>query len=364
MAAPVLLTWYACDLRSGLILEELRSLAPAGAFGCKLGASTTANFDLDLGGAPASWVEATQPGRSMLVGVDDLTQVPIWAGFVLTRVRGSANTVSLGCATPEAYMDRRYTGDVSYPVATDAATILIDLGSGLVTVPCPQFVFDAPATGINLAYTVDDTDDRTILSTWQELMGQQGGPEWTIIPGWLDDTHQIIQLTISIRPKVGYQSTSPEAVFDLPGCIADYQQTESYEAGKGANEVMAWGDGQGASRLKSAVHLDADALNAGWVPWVYRFTPASGLTDPTQLDAHAAEALAQLQDGTSTWAVNAVASRAPRVGSDWGLGDSVRATIAAGRSPGHPDGADVVARAYAWQLDPAADRITPILVEE
>lgn len=96
--------------------------------------------------------------------------------------------------------------------------------------------------------------------------------------------------------------------------------------------------------------------------WEHRETPAAGITDTTQLDRHAAEALALMQSGSRAWALQAVASRAPRLGSAWALGDSVRVQIDS--SPRHPAGASAVARAYAWSLDPKADRVSPILLED
>ena len=357
---PLLLDWYACDLKTGIIGEELRSLTPSGTIGRKLGQSVTANFSLDLNGAPPAWETATQPGRTMLVAVDTATQIPVWAGLILTRDGGSSNTVAIGAATFEAYLDRRYTGDYSQ-FGVDQAVIMTGVSQALNT-DAPPFVFDAPNTGVLATYTVQDGDDRTVLSSLQELMGQEGGAEFTIDVAWADAAKTTFNLPIRIRPKIGVQSTNPEVVFDFPGCISSYSVTESYEAGKGATEVLAWGDGQGQSRLKSSVYTATALLGLGWPRWTYRYTPASGLTDPDQLNSHAAQALAQMQGGSTAWTVEAVASRAPRLGADWALGDSIRVHVAT--SPRHPAGADKVARIYAWDLDPGGDKVTPILLEE
>ena len=190
----------------------------------------------------------------------------------------------------------------------------------------------------------------------------EGAPEWTIDTVWADSAQTAVQLVLRVRPAIGVQSAMPEAVFDLPGCITRYELSESYESGRGATSVRAWGDGEGAGRLRGVDQTDASLIAAGWCRWENRFTPSSGLTDPDQLTAHAVQALAQQRTGMRTWTVEAVASRAPRVGLDWALGDSVHVQI--GASPRHPGGADTVSRAYAWHLDPGADRITPVLVEE
>lgn len=363
MIGAVTWSYYACDLRSGLILEDLRILSPSGALGRRLGASTTANAVLNLSDATLPvWVDATVPGRSMVVAVDDQTRQPTWAGIILTRKRGAASTVQLGMATSECYLDRRYTGDYTAAVATDQAVIMTGLGTALL-VNAPNFLFDAPASGVMLdSYAVQDGDDRTILSTWQEIMGL-GGVEFTIDPVWQDAAQTTIQLVIRIRPQIGAPLIGglPDVVFDFPGCVSDYAQTEDYSSGKGATDVLAWGNGQGSARLKSALHTASDLLASGWPSWVDRFTPAAGLDDPVQLDAHAAEELSQISTGTSTWEITSTASQTPRVGSDWGLGDSLRLHVT--MSPGHPNGVDIVARNYGWDMDLGANTVTPILVE-
>ncbi|MDX3527133.1 hypothetical protein P1P75_11935 [Streptomyces sp. ID05-39B] len=359
--APVELAWLACDLRSGRIAEELRSLSGSGPIERKLSVSSSAQFDLNLAKAPADWEAATDPGRTLLVAVDTLTSQPIWSGFILTRSGGTGRTIQLGAATPEAYLDRRYTGTYT-GIDRDQALIMGDLVTAATVVEAPPFEVDAPTNSAPIVYQLLDGDDRTVLSALQELTGMDGAPEWTIDTEWADAAQTAIQLVLRVRPKIGVQSDSPESVFDMPGCVASYVLTESYEQGKGATQVRAWGEGEGNARLRSADQTATDLITAGWCRWEHRFTPSTGLTDPDQLDAHAIQGLAQQRTGTKTWTLEATASRAPRLGRDWNLGDSVRLQVAT--SLRHPGGAEVVSRAYAWQLDTADDKVTPFLVEE
>jgi hypothetical protein len=230
-------------------------------------------------------------------------------------------------------------------------------------VDAPPFTFDAPTVGMTQDYAVDDGDDRTILSVWQELMAANGGPEWTVDVQWnTNQTGFILPVRVRAASGIGAVTNSPEAVFDLPGCIASYTFTESYEDGKGATQVTAYGDGEGAARLRSDVLTADDLLAAGYALWEYRYTPASATTDPVALNAGAAGSLASMATGAKAWDVTAVASRAPRLGTDFALGDSVGVEVT--RSPRHPGGASTVARCWSWQLDPTADTITPILVED
>ncbi|MEU9405028.1 hypothetical protein AB0E08_04870 [Streptomyces sp. NPDC048281] len=355
---PYRLAWYGCDLRTGGIIEDLPALTPSGALSRKLGDATTLQATLNLPGAPAGWDEATTPGSTVLVAVDTTTDTPIWAGAVLTRQAGSAQTVDLGAATLESYLDRRYPGTQTL-LTTDKAAIISALVTPALT-NGPPIVIDAPTIGSSLDYSTVDGDDKSILSCIAELMSMDGGPEWTIDAIW-NASHSGFQFPLRVRQAVGVQAATA-TTFDFPGCVSSYSLTESYEAGKGATTVIARGEGEGTSRLTSSVYESAALLAAGWPRWEYRFTPASGVDDPNQLNAHATQALALMAQGAQVWSIEAVASKAPRLSQDWGLGDSVR--LAVERSPRHPQGASVTARCWSWELDAGADRVRPILVEE
>lgn len=356
------LDWYACDLRTGAVVEELPALTLSDALQRSLSASSSVSVDLTVAGAPPAWPYATLPGRSMLAAADRSTGQLLWAGIVLTRSRGSAQTASLGLATPEAYLDRRYTGDYA-AAAADRAAIMAGV-AGVVLVDAPPFTIDAPDVGLTGTYSLLDGDDRTVLSALQDLQQQDGWPEWTVDVQWQDAARTTVALVLRIRPQIGVVRDDPDAVFSLPGCITSYAQAESYEAGKGATNVTAYGVGEGSARLRSDIQAATDLLAAGWPRWDYRYTPAASGSDPTILNAQAAQALATMRTGAVAWTVEAAASEAPRLGTDWALGDTIGLHIDPGAGPGHPDGVAVTARAFAWQLDPTNNKITPILVED
>lgn len=352
------LAWFGCDLRTGGIIEDLPALKPQGALSRKLGDSTTVQFELALSGAAANWEEATTPGSTVLVAVDTATDLPVWAGAVLPREGGSAQTVQLGAATLESYLGARYPGTQTL-LATDQASVMAALATPALT-GGPPFVIDSVATGTAMDYLSADGDDKTIFTCLNEVMSLDGGPEWTIDVIW-NAAHSGFQFPLRVRQAIGVQ-TATAVTFDFPGCVSAYALAESYEAGKGATAVIARGEGEGSSRLSSSTYSATALIAAGWPRWEYRYTPATGVTDPDQLNAHAAQTLALMAAGGQVWSVEAVASRAPRLGQDWGLGDSIH--LAVETSPRHPRGADVTARCWAWELDAGADRVRPILVED
>jgi hypothetical protein len=357
--AAVELAWYGCDLRSGRIAEELRSFN-GGALSRKLGASTSVSGTLTVAGAPGGWEAATDPGRTLLVAVDAATGAPLWSGLTLVRAGGSSPEVSLTAATAEIYLDRRYPGDYT-AAGVDQTAVIAALATPALT-DGPPLVLDTTDTGIAIDYTMVDSEDRSILSGVQEVSEMEGGPEWTIDTIWGDAAQTRFELVLRVAPTVGIITGQPVAVFDLPGCIETYTLTESYEKGKGATSVIARGERSSDVRASSSVHTADDLLAAGWALWEERYTPASGITDTGQLDRHAAGALALMGAGSRAWALEAVASRAPRLGVDWALGDSIGVQVTG--SPRHPDGIETIARAYAWSLDVGSDRVTPTLLED
>lgn len=359
IATPYRLAWFGCDMRTGGIVEDLPALKPSGALSRKLGVSTTCTFDLALDGAPDDWESATAPGRSLLVAVDTVTDTPVWAGAVLPRDGGTGTTVQLGAATLEAYLDARYPGTQTL-IGVDQADVIAALAAPALA-SGPPIVIDSASTGTTMDYLSFDGDDKTVLSCLQEVMGLDGGPEWTIDVAW-NAGHNGFQFPLRVRKQIGAQAPSPEAVFDYPGCVSSYNLSESYERDKGATRVIARGEGEGENRLSSTVQEATYLTSTGWPVWEYRYTPSSGITNPNQLIAHAAKSLTLMAQGAQVWTMEAVASRAPRVGTDWNLGDTVHLAVEESRR--HPNGADVVARCWSWELDAAADRVRPILVEE
>jgi hypothetical protein len=104
-------------------------------------------------------------------------------------------------------------------------------------------------------------------------------------------------------------------------------------------------------------------IAAGWPRYVHRYSPGPGIGDLGQLNAHAARSLELLRAGARSWTVQAATSAAPRLGTDWVLGDSLSIEIAPGVSRRHPRGITTTGRAYGWDLNVAGDTVAPILLE-
>lgn len=351
-------TWLACNLVTGGIIAELPDVH--GTVSRVLGASTSSSLSMPIPRAGPGALgdvafQATQPGTTMLVAV--INDLPTWAGIVLPRGGGTDAELQLPCVSLEGYLDRRYVGDHKWVQQDDTSVI----ATGLIAdaqVEGIALVVDAVASGVLRDREYFDKDDATVYSRLRELMGVEGGPEWTIDLDWSDTKRSAVKKIIRVRPRIGLASASPAAVFSTRGASETrYIYTEDYSADRGANHVIATSSGQGEDRPQS---VPAKDIRPGWPRYERRFSPSSAITSQSVLDAHARAELARLSLGTRTFKITTRWDAFPRLNIDWRIGDDVAWDLVGHR---HADGVTGTGRAIGWELDPQAGTVDPILWE-
>jgi hypothetical protein len=372
-------TWHAFDLKTGsrgsqLVTQQL------GTFGRIIGEVTECNLDVRVydamlddpalhtitypttAGLIPGALAGTLPGRSLLVALNEAEQ-PIWGGMAITRDRTANEWVNVSAYTLEHYLGRRFVGDMSF-TDVDQAQIVAGIIDG-IAVDGIGLVIDAPDSGQLRWGDYLDSDDKTALSALQDLMGLDGGPEFTVDLEWTDDDRTRLQYVFRCRTRLGSAPTAP-VEFTMPGCVTDLSVTEDYTEGNGANDVLATSSGQGADRLTSDHHVAQDLLDGGWVRYDYRYQPAASVDDLQTLDDHATEQLAMMQDGLNEFSLVANLDQAPRLDQDWHLGDDITASFTCPSFPAStgPDG-DLVpgfsgrARVVGWEANYDERTITP-----
>ncbi|MGZ0151870.1 hypothetical protein ACXJJ3_32760 [Kribbella sp. WER1] len=350
--------WYGADLVTGNIIEEL-PFVPGGPISRVIGAYTSLQGTLALPDSPAGWEAATEPGRVMLVCVRAEDEMPLWGGIVIGRSGGTNFTIELSLVSIEGYFDRRFV-KARDNEQRNASGIALNL------------VFDIPESiGLTwLAYTSDltldreytDTSDQTVYSQLTELMGLQGGPEWTVDILWKNANHTAFDKRFHVEQTIGRGSwDNPEAVFDFPGNVVEYTLSEDFTSDKGANHIEYFGDGEGDTRPAGVPARATDLLAAGWPRYEFRRTIA-GADEDDDLTKHAAEALTWMKQGARIVTLVGRASEAPRLEVAWSLGSPVKLEVS--ESPRHPNGYSLTARAIGWELDTLDGTVTPMLEEQ
>jgi hypothetical protein len=173
---------------------------------------------------------------------------------------------------------------------------------------------------------------------------------------------------VGVAARTG-QGLLPAAVFEMPGPVKAVTTSHSYKSGSGANDVMAYSTANGDEQPQSKHIVTPDPER----PTIeYRWSPSSSITQLSTLDSHAQARAGEMAAGSRVISLTAVTENAPRLGTDWSIGDDIgyvvggTATDEQGRSyetvPAFPRGITGVARAIGWELTLGdVDTVTPVL---
>ena len=366
-------SWHSVEMRTGRRGSEVL-LSTRGKVSRILGAVTDAQvdqlvWDARTGTPVPEWRQATRPGHTGLVLVDDDFR-PIWFGTVIRRVPDHTEFVALSLSTLEGYLNRRYSGTMTF-AQTDQSTIAAALVQATVASTGVPFVIRSTPSGILRDRTYLDNDDKTTLSLLQELMNIEQGIEFTVDLEWTDDTNTVLRFVFTVGPRVG--KALPEPVrFEHPGQVVSFSVPEDYSSDNGANDVLAVSTGEAGAidgtRPQSTRMADVPAND---VRYERRFSPSTSITSAATLNAYARADLVRKKLGLTQLLLTAYLD-APgiQLNADWWLGDNLRAVIT---SPAYPErvgpngqllpGLERTVRAVGWDIDLDSRTITPRLEE-
>lgn len=354
--------WVATDV-SGLVIATLTSLVPAGPLRRTMGRYESQTFTLTVDPkTDPDWLYATTPMQGALICYtgEPGQEVIEWGGIITRRKRGLSNTVELGAATPECYLDRRYTGDYAV-TGRDQNLIVSDLVTkatqgapavpGSVGWPFRVDIIGAPGTARDRGYA--DKDDKTLYSVIDELAHVDGGPQWST--GW-EWTHnpERIRPVVHVGTRIGAAKTPGLAapVTFTPAMMTDGTLDEDYASGKGANLITAVSSGSGDTRPQSSVGV----LQPHRPVVEDRFTPSTSITKVSTLTGHATSQLAQEANGAQALSFTIARQGTPRLGVDWRLGDDIDVIL---DGPTFP--APILTTGQCIGVEVGADELTPYL---
>lgn len=356
------LSWISVNANNGSVITDLTDLRVDGALKQTLMRYESQTAKLPLDTAPANWRQATRKRSVFLVALDilpDGTEVPVWGGMVIKRITNEGPDVELTLVTAEGYLDRVYIGDEPFTATPQNLIVKALVEKYAATTPTkrgiPIRVQIVGGDGVPRDKTTwKDTADKTLYSALTDFAGIIGGPEWTIGWEWVDE--QRLGLVFYVGDRLGSAppaGLNPAAQFHLPGSVTSAELTEGYNSSEGANDVMAVSSGVEGARPQSDHQVDATDLSPRFE---HRWTPETDIKDTATLNAHAQRALAAMKDGTLALSITANRQLAPRLGTDWFLGDDIGFDLTA---PAWPDGLTGTARVVGAEITDTT--ITPLV---
>lgn len=337
------LSWIAVDAWTGRVIDDLPDLTMQSPV-----RQTIGQYESNVASIPltttADWLTATRPYATALIGVDE-NNLPAWGGYVTQRPRTEQDTLLLPLVTGEGYFTRRFISPlVSDNVIIDpsygyyAAVDQCALGADLVA----RYAQDGTKPGIPVrivtgtsaqpgrTHIYSDADNQKVYDGLQGLSGILHGPEWTVTWEWQHNPERITPV-FTIADRLGVSPLPgllPNASFEMPGSALSFNYLEDYTEGHGANDVTAYGSGQGNSRPSARV-VSQDFQGRPTIEYRFPVTTVGELTiaQIQALTDYANQALIYLGDGMKTLTLTANIDDAQVFGQDWNIGDDIGFTL-------------------------------------
>ena len=354
------LSWIAVSATTGQVITDLPTLRVDGALKRTLMRYESQTAALPMGDPadpvdpmrpPENWRQATRKGAAFLVALDE-QDIPLWGGLVVRRNTNEGPDVKMTLATPEAYFDRRFVGDVQFSSIGQniIAQTLIETyaGPGQGGIPLRVQLMGGAGQARNQAFR--DLDDKSLYSVLTSLSELENGPEWTVEWEWVTPG-QVMGLVVYVGDRVGAPAPTglgPAAQFYLPGSVTTFDLDEGYGTGEGANDVTAT-----TSEARSPRQI---AANDGRPKFEHRWSPDSDIVTFDDLVSQAVKGLATMKNGTVALKLTANRADPPFLGRDWHLGDDIGFHLTA---PAWPDGITGTTRAVGWEL--SGDSVSPLI---
>lgn len=308
----------------------------------------TVTFQLDQTGKDnADLIEATIPGRTGLAV--ERNGVVIWSGVVWSRTyQSQSKTCQLNLWTYEVFpAKQRILSDVTY--TGDPLNIFFQLWRDMQGVAGRNMSINVPvnvATVSTTDITIHGYEVKFYGEIMQDLSDAQGaGFDWTIDVLRTSGTSQYVKTLRAGRPTLGSLQSTGSLVFEYPGAITNYFETESMaETG---THIIVLGAGESESMLTAEVNYTAMIDLEGWPRWDEAVSRKDINNQSILSDIAAQQGIIHKAPG-SVIKATVKANLDPVFGS-YGLGDYCTLVIS---DPKHPTPLQLATRIIGWEIHP------------
>jgi hypothetical protein len=267
---------------------------------------------------------ACAPGLTFIVAERD--DVPIWGGMVWSRTyQSQAKVVQIYAKSYEAYPGCRFMPD--FNMTADQVAIFLqlwtqmqqDAGSNMGVV-VPNISNVPIGTHVTQTVTTAATDYTAYRQIMDQLANGDQGFDWTI--DWARAGSTYTKTLRLQQPFLGATNTIDPVVFDYPGNILNYWETDSL-TDSGTN-IYLMGVGQGDGMIISTQNRQ-DLIDSGYVR-IDVSLQAKDTTDQNVLNQLAVRQQQLAATPINTFVIQQKADKDPVFGS-YSLGDYVLVSV-------------------------------------
>lgn len=243
--------------------------------------------------------------------------------------------------------------DLSYE-DQDQIQVFLDLYTKLQADPnAPKVILpDYVASGVNLTFDVKASETKKYGEIIDNFANGDTGFDWDVVTSEASGVYT--RKLVYGYPTLGSQADPSMVIFEYPGAITNYWESESVGS-SGGTHLFVVGGGEGDSTIQATV-VHNDLLNFGYP----RYDVDSSHKDITDLDQLVSIATKEAQirkPPVSVITAEVKADEGIEFGS-YSIGDTCRLIIT---DPRHPETLDKQTRILAWEYyPPASDNVEQV----
>lgn len=339
--------YFFSTLRDEVVVAEIDLFGVYMDLELNAGGQFNGSFKLDqTGKRNQDLLDATLPGRTYVTC--EREGIVIWSGYVWSRTYMSqAKNIQIFAQSFEKYPTKRFVrANLAY-TNQEQRNIFRELWIHMQSYTGSNLNINVPPAFEDVVLkstTVSSTDMKLYSEVMEAIADAEDGFDWYISTVRLGNVYY---RTINIGyPTIGSRLGPDSLIFEYPGSITNYYQTESMkEAG---TNVFVIGSGDGSS-MAVAESTQPEMLNTGFPRWDIVAANKDVADQPT-INQIAIREGAIRKPPMTMITFTTKADRQPEFGA-WALGDQCTVVIKDSRNP---NGFSIVNRIVKWELVPSS----------
>jgi hypothetical protein len=334
------------SLRDEQVIEEISLYGVFMDLELNVGGQFNGTFNLDqTGKLNSALLDATIPGRTSVTV--ERNGNAIWTGIIWSRTyQSQSKSMQLFAQSFENYPQYQVIETDFSRTDMDQRNVFRDLWTHMQAVNGRNLnILVPPAFSPNVIEKDIDilaSDYRFYFEVMKSLADGADGFDWYI--GVSKQGNLYIKSLLIGYPTLGVPATPFMTVFEYPGCITNYYNTESMaEAG---TNIFAIGSGEGSTMLNSNLE-QTTMISQGW-PRFDKVVSMKDIDDINLFNDLAQQEFINRRPPMEVTKITTKADKKPEFGS-WSLGDTVKLVI---KDPRFPGSLQKNVRIVKWELHP------------
>jgi hypothetical protein len=334
------------SLRNEQVIEEISLYGVYMDLALNFGGQFNGTFQLDQEGKMNSaLLDATVPGKTYVAV--ERNGIPIWVGMIWSRTyQSQSKSMQIFAQSFENYPKYQLMETDFSRTGMDQRNVFCNLWTDMQSVYGRNININIPSTFTPTARIKDisvlASDTKYYIEAMKSIADGADGFDWYI--GVSKQGNYYVKNLVIGYPNLGIPEIPYMTVFEYPGSITNYYDTESMaDAG---TDIFLIGSGEGSDMLLTKIE-QTSMIDDGW-PRYDQIISQKDIDDHILFEDLAAREVINRRPPMEITKITVKADKTPDFGS-WNLGDTVKVVINDAR---FPNGMQKIVKIVKWELHP------------